>query len=378
MDFMFNSFKIRYVKMNKMFRDLHLNGIKTITLYINLESILNPLHQKSFEEFLVSCPLDALTDEYKRVISNIINIAAHYRAYFTRERVYSNIVFFYNDFDSGNKYNNSVHIKKYRKAYHDMYNDMKYEKTNEVIRWAVTYCHKIIDFIDHVYILKSDRLDSSVIPYLCMDTKYLKSDLDLLLTKDPYDFQYVNQGFMILLPHGDDSVVLHKGTLIKYLLFKNDMLDKYKFLISPMLYPFMLSVTGNKKRNLNKLKGIGFKKLYKGLEKLYIEDYLSDENPASYNIEYLNDLIKSSNGFYDNGVRELICNNYYAIDLDRQLNISNVDDNDKILSDIVDRYDTNGLKKLNDKTFADYPINLVELNNYYHNPLKDDTYETEY
>ena len=47
MDFLFNAFKIRYVKMNKLFRDLHLNGVKSITLYINLESIINPLHQKS-------------------------------------------------------------------------------------------------------------------------------------------------------------------------------------------------------------------------------------------------------------------------------------------------------------------------------------------
>ena len=98
---------------------------------------------------------------------------------------------------------------------------------------------------------------------------------------------------------------------------------------------------------------------------------MSDENPASYNIEYLNDLIKSSNGFYNTGVRELICNNYYAIDLDRQLNISNKDDNDNILSGLIDRYDTSGLKKLNDKTSADHPINLVELNNYYADPLKD-------
>lgn len=371
MDFLFNAFKIRYVKMNKLFRDLHLNGVKSITLYINLESIINPLHQKSYEEFLASCTLDAVTEEYKRIIANIINIAAHYRLYFTRERVFSSIVFFYNDLDVSDKYNNKVHIKKYRKTYHEMYDNSKYERVNEVIHWAIQYCHKIVDFIDHVYILKSDRLDSSVIPYLCKDTKYLKSDLDLILTKDPYDFQYVNHDFMVLLPHGDDSVILHRGTLIKYLLFKNDMLDKYKFLISPMLYPFILSVTGNKKRNLDKLKGIGFKKLYKELEKLYIQDYLSDENPASYNIEYLNDLIKSSNGFYNTGVRELICNNYYAIDLDRQLNISNKDDNDNILSGLIDRYDTSGLKKLNDKTFADYPINLVELNNYYADPLKD-------
>ena len=149
------------------------------------------------------------------------------------------------------------------------------------------------------------------------------------------------------------------------------MLDKYKLVISPKLYPFILSVMGNRKRNLPKVKGIGFKKLYKELEKLYIKDYLSDEHPSTYNIEYLDELIRTNNGLFNNTIKELITDNYYAIDLERQFNISDPVDNDSIISGIINRYDNNGLQRLNDKTFADNPIQLVELNNYYPNILKD-------
>ena len=371
MDFVYNSFKIRYVLLNKLFREQHFNNVKSITLYINLESVLNPLHQNSYEEYLSSCTQDAIQEEYISVIANIINIAAHYRSYFTREHVFSNIVYYYTDFTDQKHYNNSVHIPKYRKNYCDMYKDKKYERVNEILVGAIEYCHKIVDFLDSVYILKSDRLDGSVIPYLCHDDKRLKADLNLLLTKDVYDWQYVNHGFMVLVPKGDDSVLLNREVFMKYLLYKNDMMDKYKVVISSELYPFILSVMGNKKRNLEKVRGIGFKRLYKELENLYIKDYISEENEYCYNIEYLNDLIRSNNGFYDTGVKELISSNYYAIDLDRQLNIADSNDNDKILSSIINRYDTNGLKRLNDHTFSDNPINLVELNNYYPNPLKD-------
>ena len=359
------------MKLNELFRALKLEGIKSVTLYINLESILNPLHQKSYEEYLTSATADSANEEYKSVIANIINIAAHYRQYFTRERVFSSIVFFYNDFDADGKYNNSVHIKKYRRNYHDMYNDDRYTRVNEIIRGAIEYCHKIVDFIDAVYILHSKRLDSSLIPYVCTDHKLLKSDLKIILTKDVYDWQYVNEGFLVMVPKGDDSVILYQKIFMKYLLYKYDMLDKYKLEISPLLYPFILSVMGNKKRNLPKVKGIGFKKLYRELEKLYIKDYLSDEHPESYNIEYLNDLIRTNNGFYNNQIKELITDNFYAIDIEKQISISNWDNADEILSGLINRYDNNGLKRLNDKTFSDNPINLVELNNYYPSMLKD-------
>lgn len=371
MDFIYNSFKVRYVKLNELFRELHLTNIKIITLYINMESILNPLHQKSYEEYLTSATSDGLMEECRRVIANIINVAAHYRAYFTRERVFSNIVFFYNDFSNDPKSNNSVHIKKYRKTYYDMYTDKKYERINEMITGAIEYCHKIIDFIDCVYMLHCNRVDASLIPYLCMDNKRLKSDLNIILTKDVYDWQYVNENFLVLVPNGDMSVILDKDNLIKYLLYKNDMLSKYKLMISPKLYPFILSVMGNRKRNLPKVKGIGFKKLYKELEKLYLKDYLSDEHPSSYNIEYLDELIRTHNGLFNNTLKELITDNYYAIDLERQFNISDSVDNDAIMSGIINRYDNNGLQRLNDKTFSETPIQLIELNNYYPNILKD-------
>ena len=46
-----------------------------------------------------------------------------------------------------------------------------------------------------------------------------------------------------------------------------------------------------------------------------------------------------------------------------------------ILADAVNKADNNGLKKLNDKVFSDYPMQLVELNNYYKNFFASGTKE---
>lgn len=369
MDYIFNSFKIKYINLNNLFGKLDLNNINKVTLYINLESVLSKLHRDYYEETLLTCTKSELANNHKALISNIINLAAHYRLFFTRSKVASNIVFYYSDFDGYKRYNNTVYIDKYRKTYFDTYHNPKRDLLLGMINEAVRISHSIIDYIDRVFILSSDRLESSVIPYMAHKDQRLKSDLNLILTRDIYDFQYVNHGFLVLYPEKEESIILHKKNLMKFLRFKNDYEDKYHVDISPKLLPFILSIIGDKKRSLPKVTGIGFKKIYKSLEKLYDKEFIIDEDPSTMSIEHLAELLKTNNGFYDNGIREIIGNNYFAIDLDRQLNIASDSHNHEILDNVNNKFDTNGLKKLNDKVFSDYPLHLIELNNYSKNKI---------
>jgi len=371
MDYLFNSFKIKYVIMNKLFGKLDLKTVNSITLYINLESVINALHRNDYEEALQTFTKDEINGQCKRLISNIINLAAHYRLYFTRSKVSSNIVFYYQNFDTYKNFYNSLYLPKYRKHYFDMYHNDKYELVNDIIISCVSYVKSIIDCIDAVYILKSDIIESSLIPLIGHKDKRLKSDLNIVLTKDLYDLQYVNHGFLVMLPEKEESVILHKKNVMSYLRYKHDLSDKYKVDINPLLLPFMLSVLGDKKRSLEKIRGIGFKKLYKSLEKLYEEDYLDDDNPLCFNLEHLSELIKESSFFIDNGVKETISANYMSINLDRQINLVDTYVAEDMLDGLINKFDNNGLKRINDKIFADYPLNIVELNNYNKNIFKD-------
>ena len=371
MDYLFNSFKIKYVIMNKLFGKLDLKTVNSITLYINLESVINALHRNDYEEALQTFTKDEINGQCKRLISNIINLTAHYRLYFTRSKVSSNIVFYYQNFDTYKNFYNSLYLPKYRKHYFDMYHNDKYELVNDIIISCVSYVKSIIDCIDAVYILKSDIIESSLIPLIGHKDKRLKSDLNIVLTKDLYDLQYVNHGFLVMLPEKEESVILHKKNVMSYLRYKHDLSDKYKVDINPLLLPFMLSVLGDKKRSLEKIRGIGFKKLYKSLEKLYEEDYLDDDNPLCFNLEHLSELIKESSFFIDNGVKETISANYMSINLDRQINLVDTYVAEDMLDGLINKFDNNGLKRINDKIFADYPLNIVELNNYNKNIFKD-------
>ena len=78
-DIIFNLFKVRYICMTELFKKLELKNVNTVNFFINLESVYKGLHRDSFEQLLSTCTKDEINNNYKCFISNIINLAAHYR-----------------------------------------------------------------------------------------------------------------------------------------------------------------------------------------------------------------------------------------------------------------------------------------------------------
>ena len=376
LDYQFNSFKVKYIYLNQLFNNETFKNIQSVNLYINLESVIHTFHQPKYEEVLTTCTKVEISNYYKSFISNIINLAAHYRFYFTKAKIESTIIFYYNIFDDYKMLNNTIYNPDYRKYYYNSYNNDKFSLMNGIITEGIAYAKTIADYIDRVYILSSDKIESSLIPFIIKDNKKIKSNLNIILSKDLYDLQYANHNFLVLYPDKEESCIIYKNNLMKFLRYYFNMdEEKVKIDINPKLITFILSVLGDKKRNLKKITGVGFKKIYKGLEKLYLKDFIEDSDPTSLSIEHLGELIKTNNGFYDIDIKRTIGNNYFSIDLDRQNNILHSYMIDEILADAVNKADNNGLKKLNDKVFSDYPMQLVELNNYYKNFFASGTKE---
>ena len=367
MDIYFNFFKIKFMRLADKIRELNLRDVKNVNVFINLESVVWLLHKPHIEEALVVATKEQFNDARINFISNVINLAAHYRNFFTKAHVQSNIIFFYNDFQHQKKFNNVSFVKDYRKNWCKFFNRDEYKLTNQIILDGMNVVNTIIEYIDSVFILNSDRLESSCIPYLCSKEKKLKADINFIVTRDMYDFQYVNHGFMILYPDKEETIILNRKNLMQYLLYKNNMNieDGSRIELPTLLYSFIYSIMGDKKRDLPKVRGVGFKKLYKSLEKLLTKDYISEYDEKTCSIEHLAEFIKDNDGLFKLELKATIAKNYFSVDVERQMNITDNYMLDPILNQIQNHYDNRNLKKLNDKVFYKFPLHLEELNNYY-------------
>lgn len=365
-DPIFNSYKVKYILMDKLFKKIKFNDerdkmkIETVNIFINLESVMMKLHREYIEESLHSLSKNEYKEAYITLISNIINLSAHYRKYFTKYKIKTNIFYFYNEFNNRNKYYNIPIIDNYRKYYYDKMTGSKYNLINELFREGIKFSNTIIDYIQKVYFLSSDSVESSCIPLYIVKENIFPSNMNIIVSNDMYDMQYVNHNFLLIYPYKEESVILGKHNLFEFLKRKYDYENTDE--LSPLLINFFISVMGDKKRNLEKIKGMGFKKIYKGLVKLYKKGFIDIYVPSTLKIHQLLPLIKTTNGIFDTEYQELIAANYQCIDIERQLKIAHKTSLDVILDNIIDKIDSRSLKELNDKIFDGHPLELEELN----------------
>ena len=151
---------------------------------------------------------------------------------------------------------------------------------------------------------------------------------------------------------------------MKYLCWYHQMdTDKY---INSLLITFILSCMGDRKRSIPKVKGLGFKTVYKNLLKLYDAGYLFDENPETFGIQNLISILNQNE--FVRKEKEVLGNeimaNYRCYDLESQFKAMNKAQKGKITDQIIDRTDVSALMEINDRYFEECPIMLMELVQY--------------
>ena len=118
LDAIFNLHKVKFVKLDTLFRNVEVQGaIDSVNVFINIESIFAMFHNKYMEDRLLIMSHDETHDIFTNIIANVINLAAHYRLYFTKNKIRTNIVFYMNEHDRYSKLNNTIYNKKYREKY---------------------------------------------------------------------------------------------------------------------------------------------------------------------------------------------------------------------------------------------------------------------
>ena len=346
-DPIFNMFKTKFTVMDKL-KLLDVNADR-VDVYINLESIFKVLMTPRINNYLIAtCENNNI---FKiNLMSNIVNLAQHYRLYFAKYGKDSRVFLFWN-FPKG-QYKNNVYIQGYREYYnHKMF---KYDGCEYITR-SLSECHefmkKLFNYINQVYLINGDTIDSSVVPYIIEDNIY--STLDntniqkIIISNSKYDFQFVCHGFTILETNRDNSCIVTKDNVIDVI--KTKMNIKNESTIPIGLLPFALSLLGDRYRNIPKLSGIGLSSIIKMVNKA-LDNVLITEN--TQDIEMLSKIISEK-------YRDKFIKNYLCTDVARQYLEVTPLEIQLIERQIVDKFDDNALQVINEKYFKTNPLMII-------------------
>jgi hypothetical protein len=344
----FHMNKIKFSNLTDLINngcDRSINNKDTVNVFINLEPVLHYLvSPNSVNYFSIN-----ETTRIIEVMSNVLNLAAHYRLFFSKYHIFSKIYLYVSHpFDSYNK--NKIIIENYRDYYKTKYSEnVNNLNVYNIFNESIKLLKIIIDYIQNVYIIQSFHLESAMIPLIVTGNNSIKS-VNFIVSKDLYEYQYTNKNFYILHPkRHEKSYIISKSNVMKVLQYENG--DDNVLDLDSNYLSFILSVIGDKKRSISKIKRLGITSTIKTLNKSITTKVLPE---GVYNINMISSLLKED-------VRKQLLDNYYCTDLDVQFKMLNIQDVYTITDQIKDKYDNQALKELNDKYFKNHPIQLLEL-----------------
>ncbi len=351
MDVHFNAVKIKYDVMNRITNTIFdSKPIKSINIFINLDNLYGRLKNTKCNTEFQHCGANAT----KQLISNTLNLIGHYRQWGVRKHVDVK-VYAYCTF-AERSFSNKIFVPEYRSKFVKSMSidnpDCYY--VNTVMKDAHNLLMSITHYIDGVYIIDSHFTEPSTIP-LFIQKDVRSADWNFIITRDKFEYQYANiDRFTIVVPKGDDSFVVNEGNIWKIIAesekFDTTFTDKYP----PKLYVLALAAMGNTHRSIPKLKRISWVTIFKYLDKIAEEGFVSEVSQVDAFIDMVCDKYTTPEQFINSITVTNISTNY-----------SNMDETTKeyIKSQLVDVPDYENLLALNQmpNMFLNYPINLKFL-----------------
>lgn len=343
----FNLFKVKYEILTNLLReskDIQIGLKDNIDVFIDLEPILIKLANTYINDYIKSGDKSIVYE----FISNIVNLAAHYRWFFTKHKLTSRIYLCMPSITT-KEFKNTAYHSDYRKYFTFKFlSDVNNEPLTGLICNSIDYIKLIVEYIQGVYFIESGPIENSVIPYVI--NKYNDDNsINFLVTNSSYNFQYVNHNCNIIVPRKDDSVLLTKRNIIDFIADIHDCNGNYT--INSNMVPFILSITGNKYRNIYNIKRMQMKSTFKLIQKALNANLISNNITNIYMLSQT--MIPS--------VRDQLILNYNLTDIESQYNRLNKKDLFSIYDQLKDKLDNVSLKKINDKLFIKDPLMLVEI-----------------
>jgi hypothetical protein len=324
-----------------------------INVFINLETVFKHLSmimdlekkimiQRDFEEIM---------------ISNIINLAAHYKRFFVNNGLDTKVYLYNTDFNS-TEFNQRKYNEDYRSYYLIKYNDnpkfmLLTERLKEnVLPDVKTYC----EFIPNVYYISAKDIEGSLVPYIISQID--RDRKNLIIGGEFYDSQYsyidrfVNH--YIHRSYNTNCVSSDTAGYLKDLLKKDkdeimELTDIYGHYST---YCTLMSVIGDKQRSIDGISGCGPMTLTKLMEMALAQNIIQNNttNPGM-----IGDI------FHDEDTKEDFVNNFYCSSVLSMYQELTEAEKNSILNQISDRLDVMSLQALNASKFYDHPLLLEGL-----------------
>lgn len=342
----FNLFKVKFDKMDEL-RVID-RDTKTVIFYINLENVFTILLQPRIDNQLRASGAD-----HKKLqlafISNIINLAQHYRLYSCcKGKNFESKIILYWNFPRSN-YRNRKYVTKYRENH-----DTKFFRNISCAYMtdALNDCHKLltstIKYINEVYLIDGSQLECSLIPLL-LARNYFNEEPNtqhVVVSKSVYDYQYLNKdGFKVLVPAGEKSYLLHETNVFDYLI----KTTQTSLNVPIGQLPTFLSLLGDGYRGIPKISGVGpvgaAKLINKAVENLTI-------GLDTTSIEMLQRIVEEP-------LREQFEKHYRATSLESQFQELTPLDITTIISQIQDKCQDETIDELNESAFEEFPLMIV-------------------
>lgn len=319
-----------------------------VNVFINFEIVLRNL---SFEKSI----LDRVNFHKKKLIleveSSILNIIAHYKTYFNGK--YDTKIYFYYTDLGFRKQQMSVYNKYYRSYYQNRYmQNPQFKSMGTIMKnIIIPEVELILSYIPNSYFLKSKTFDSSVIPQIVSSFSEAKN---IIITSDIFDTLYLfNPNFIVVYDNrkfAAGTIMSEIDPIVRSVIKHEDPFDLGLF-HSELYYKLLLSVKGNKIRNIISARGFGYGKLLK-----LLKDGI-DSDIVLRDFESIDSVIE----LFPEKFREDIKTAFQCTDIGLQYSLLSETDIDEIKNQIVDKVDTASLEALNNKRFAEFPLNLAGL-----------------
>lgn len=350
----FNMMKMKYSYYDESISQKNfLSPTDKVNVFINVETVLKHLSMIPDLEKKIVLQKDFETI----IISDMLNLAGHYKRFFKANGLNTNVFLYQTDLDS-TYFKQSKYNDDFRSYYLIKYNENpKFIRMSDLFKSSIipevkTYC----EFIPNVYYITAKNIEGSLVPYII--SQYDTSKKNFIIGGDLIDTQYT------MIPNFVNHCI-HKGfggisrnsslkEYIKEMTKRNpdeteEMIKDYS---SYTFYTSLLSVLGDRLRSIDSIGGIGIKTLQKYINNGIKENIITERTTSPTLI---------SNIFYDEEIKEDFLNNYYCTSVIEMYSELTESEKISIFSQCKNRFDNNSLIQLNSTRFYNYPLILESL-----------------
>jgi hypothetical protein len=321
--------KIKYGVLDREICNLYTN-YGMVNVHIDLNTILKPLFTEDNEK-----NMDTGSYEY-HISSGILNLVAHFRAYFAYKKNLKTKFFLYycnSELDNGCKYfKDTFKSIDYKNIFYSI------EKALELVDIISTYC-------GGVYYINTKSVEPAVAMNHFINTKS-ESSRNLIITKDEMLYQLINVGDTeILRLKRDESEMIDVSNIYEFILRKTKYDSTH---MASELLSLYMAYSGIKTRNVQ---GVCKTKIIKVIDKAIESGKLLNEYYPK--VEYA----ISDGGLPD---AEIVIANFDKVDIHTRFKELSRPKVLELNNCIIDKYSRDDLRNLNIKYYTDELYLMLE------------------